>query len=526
MGRIKNAVDALLGRGSPQPRVGSVFAAASSGLIDPDEADYKRVGSSSRDKSLDGIEHVRMVQDSVRSYQRDAIARRWVRMKTDFVVGDCPVATSEHKDDATRERVQAALDEFQHDPMNDLPSRIPQYVRNLYATGGLCILLAGPEVEGSTKTRIGRVDQEDIDCAITDPDNADVRIGILRSSTGIMRERVVHPVVGPDGELHEMFRNLPVGQSATVHVGSGAGRSEIKAVVGQPCMYLGINDLSGQHLGISDLFPALDALQDFDDVATGGVQRGIAAMGYAHVRTVPSNTSQETIDKIAQDVSESVSRSAAATMVHTDDQTHSVLNPSLSSMDVKALAEVPLMVVHIASGIPPHWLAQPGDTNLATASETSGPVVAMLAGDQSMICKFLEKLFRYALMRMPSIKMLANSDPMALEFSLSLPVLKGKDEVRAATVFQQDLAALSQLRTDGVLTTEAFQREAARVANEYGFEVRGEDIPDAAEIDERRDAYRSAFQGMNEDTDDAAEEESDEAEMDDEGAEGNDRRAA
>lgn len=521
MGRIMTALANFFGGGTPQPRVGSVHAAS-----DPfakEDAGWQRVGADSRDKSLSGLDHQRMVTDSVRSFQRDALARRWVRMKTSFVVGDCPRAVSEHEDDNTRETVQAALDEFQDDEVNDLSARIPKYVRNLYSTGGLCLLLAGADVPGSTKTRVGRVDQEDIDRAITDPDNADVRIGILRCSTGVTQARVVHPVVGPGGKIHEMFDGLPLGTEVELPLGRGLNQTSVRATVGLPCMYLGINDLSGQHLGISDLFPALDSLQDFDDVATSGVQRGLAAMAYAHVRKVPKGTSQQDIDKIADDVAYSTSRQAAAVLVHTDDQEHEILNPTLASGDVKALSEIPLQVACIASGFPPHWFAQPGDTNLATASETTSPVVAMLVEDQSLVRTFFEKLIRYALMRVPAVRMLANSDPMALEFSLSFPALKGKDEVRASTVFQQDLAALSQLRTDGVLTTAAFQREAARLANEYGFEIEEDDIPDPDEIDAKREAYRSAFQGLGQDDD---EEEDGEAEIDDEGAEGADRRAA
>lgn len=524
MGRIKDAISALIGLSHPEPRVGSVRAAS-----DPFAAEdqgWKRAGSDSRDKSLDGLDHQRMVTDSVRSFQRDALARRWVRMKTSFVVGDCPRAVSEHEDDATREMVQEALDDFQDDPTNDLTARIPKYIRNLYSTGGLCLILAGSDVPGSTKTRIGRVDQEDIDRAITDPDNADVRIAILRCSTGLVQARVVHPVVGPDGKLHEMFANVPLGTEVELPIGRGFNQTSVRATVGQPCMYLGINDLSGQHLGISDLFPALDSLQDFDDVATSGVQRGLAAMGYAHVRVVPKGTDQQTIDKIAADVSYSISQQAGAVLVHTDDQRHEIQNPTLASSDVKALSEIPLQVACIASGFPPHWFAQPGDTNLATASETSSPVVAMLVEDQALVRGFFERVIRYALMRIPAIRMLANSDPMALEFSLSFPALKGKDEVRASTVFQQDLAALKQMHTDGVLTTAAFQREAARLANEYGFEVEEGDIPDPDEVDAKREAFRSAFEGLSGRQDEEDQQDDDESQMDDEGAEGNDRRAA
>jgi hypothetical protein len=473
---------------------GRVLAA----VFDPKSADvpeyeglYAKAGKKKRD--VPEGERARGVEDGVRSWQRDGFARRIVEVVKFYAIGSNliePTATAENETD--RKAVQAALDVVWKDPKNRMPSRVQGYYDGLAAMGELCLVLAIGKT--SKLTRFGYIDPGEIDDVLTDPDDAQQSVCIVRKPHVLRTERIVHPVLDPLGGVHRLFRvggtddGAPLEIGATVQLPVSSSGSTPPAIVpftvGQPAKFLKINALPNQSRGASDFFVVFHVLEMIDRFLWKFADTANNLRAFAwHVQHPPTLTGKPAEDLLESARAELVP-GAGGVLMTTSNVTVTPMAPALNAGDSDTALSLFLKALGTGTGIPAHLFSgEGGEVNLATAGELAGPFIALVQTRQTTVREFFHETMLAALLQKPEFAAMYADDPARLGFDFNFPAVTGKDAVRAVTVLQGVLAAINALKANLGLTWKAAVREAIKAAGEYGVELKEDDFDENKALD-------------------------------------------
>jgi hypothetical protein len=427
-----------------------------------------------------------MVEECSHAAQVDGMARAHVRLVTAITVGAQEIDPEiECKDESARDRLDELLDTFWEDPVNDLATSLGEFMNGLTTTGSLCLTLHTGF--GSRLTRIGYLDPASFASpgVLTDPANVRQPIAVLRGSWTSSADVVAHPIVQTDGSVHEMFAGKKEGAKVTIER-SGDFGGNIAVHVGAPCIYLGINRVSpSQSVGISDLYPALDLMNLLDELVFGAVERSINLGAYSlHVK-FPKGTPAQEIEARMNTIRGDLESGRGRAVGTTDDVSIDAVAAALQAGEWATLEKVARTNSLIALGPwPIHIFSEGAGTNVTVAAEQGSPVANFLLERQNSFRKFMVRLCMYALQQYPEARALIESNEVEIRFPL--PVIVAKNTTRESNVLSVEANILATAEDRGWIKLEAAQREFADAAKRYGFEIGTGDIPDPAEVEEKR----------------------------------------
>jgi hypothetical protein len=430
---------------------------AHTALTESNEAYYRELGQR-RLRDVPPWSQQRMQNDSVRAVQRFPMARRGIAIIAGFVVGAGPIRPrSENK------LVQAKLDAFWDAPRNAIGPAIGQWALDLSTMGEHFVLLnAGAS---SSLTNIGLLDPGYVFQVLCDPN--DMRLftaALVKRPSG---QVVAHPIIQSDNQTLEPFRYAALGSKVPVDVpGTGGGLTD--AIVGVPCIYRRINALSYQSRGLSDLYPALDALALKDRAHFNFMERACQFGAFVWDLALPNSMKSKQVTDEGAKAAAAISSGMGGVFSHTENVKLEAKSPKLDAADQLVAMNIINSEILSALGLPEMWFATGTEKSLASAGEMGSATWTMLQERQNVIREIVMAIGDYALAQFPEVMALPKEER---EWEVTLPKIVGKDAVREITVLVQEINAVATLHDALGLTDEAAQREAAASAREYGFEV-------------------------------------------------------
>jgi len=443
------AVKRLFGAGAetasaPPP---AALREAAGATIDRDEAEWRRLTGDAR-RDLAPLTQKRMQDLAVYLWKANLLANRMVELPVAYLLAE-GVSLS-----APDPEAQGWLDAFWRDPINRLDLKLPKKVRELALYGEQCWPVFVNEFDGMV--RLGYVDPGLIETVVTDPDNIEQPIGIVtvRDKRGKARRyRVI--VNGPETVFSRRTQ-------------------EIRASFGDgECFYYAINDLSNATRGQSDLMPAMDWLDAYDEALFGELERWNYLRAFIWDVTLKGAT-QEEVNRRAASI---VVPEAGGIRVHNDSEEWDAVSPEIKSYDAGAAAR--LFRNHVLGGgsIPEHWYGGGGDVNRATAGEMGEPTFKMFSMRQALWKAILEEIGTYVVRQRAKALYGREPDPAnqadteAYAVTANFPELTARDTTKYAAALGQVVAAGAQAITEGLLSKKTVTAIVASIAGRLGVEI-------------------------------------------------------
>jgi hypothetical protein len=390
---------------------------------------------------------------STAAYRVNPMARAIVDTYTSFAVGDSGVKAA-----ATNPDVQAVVDEFWNDPMNDV--------------GG----------------------NQEID---------------LRSAM-LMGEEVDRFAVGP---MTGVVRYTPIDPTFITGISTIAGSPKWLdkisfaggAVEDDPdaLTVIQLDDLSGLRTGNAMLFrpwralntdirsmpfltPILDSLDNYDGVLSNLYDR--TALSRYVVWDVEVKGGQPEVDAFWESRANTRMPKSGSIEVHNENVTWKPQTASTGAVEDTQAAQSFLTQVAGGSGLAKHWLAEPEQTNRATGQTMAEPVRRRVQGLQKTWLAFQAERCRFvvdravAAGRLPAMVSAANpktGEIMKIKASAAVtvtgPEVAASDASITASTLMNLSTALKQLVEAQVMTPEAAQVAAIKGWEDYvGIPFRAE----------------------------------------------------
>lgn len=436
----------ITGKEADQPMADEIPAKlreAAGATIDADEDQWRKLtGDKSRD--LAPMTQTRMQDLAVYLWESNLLANRIVELPLGYLLAEGVRLSAED------ELVQEWLNEFWHDPINNMSLKLIQKTRELSLFGEQCWPAFVNEMNGHV--RLGYLDPSLIETIVTDPDNGEQVIGVVTVKNKHGQARRYRAIV--NGAEDQLFTERTRAIRDTFTDGD--------------CFYFAINKLSNGKRGRSDLLPQIDWLDAYENFMFGEIDRAQFMRAFMWVLTMSGATPEEVRSK-ARDV---VPPKPNSVRVCNDAEKWDAVSPDLKSTDSDAAAR--LFRNHILSGatIPEHWFGGGGDVNRATAAEMGDPTFKMMAMRQTFIGYVLESVGKYVI-RQKELAMSQQepdlNDPV-YKITVEWPEMVTRDVSKYAAALQQVTAAASQLVLNNLLTKERALMLIEKIAARLGVE--------------------------------------------------------
>jgi len=434
--RIRQAWDALRGR---------VQAAAS---LSEDERDirggFRRIASSLSNRDLSPVLQDRMIELAFYLYDRNPFAKRLINLTKVFVMGDGMRPQAEDPD------VQAWLDAFWDDPVNDLDINLPGYVAELAVFGEQLYQTTVNPIDGSV--RLWYIDPSEIDQVI------------YAGAAGAERA-VAMPL---EIKLKDYY---PGGERAAnltleaIRPDEDPSSPSFGKLVGN-AFYFAVNKVKRAARGRSDIFALADWLDGYEQSLFAGLDRVELLNSFIWDITLKGMTQAEIDDWLKKYGTRPRPGSLRA---HNENVEWKAASPELGSYETANFSR--LFKNHIlgGAGFPESWFAEGGETNLATAVEQGGPTFKTLKERQRFVKNMAWTICSYAI---DQGTLRGSLNPSAdRNFEIVAPELEVRDTQKVASAMQTAATALSLAQQEGWIRRETATRIFANVASQLGQPV-------------------------------------------------------
>lgn len=468
MGLIAKIMSVFGGK-AEEPK--SRFVEAAGSTVDDEEGWRRLTGDARRD--LSPMTRTRMQELAVYLWRTNPLANRLVELPVAYLLADGVTLG------VPDEEAQGWLDAFWHDPINNMPIKLPKKVRELALYGEQCWPTFVNEVNGHV--RLGYLDPGLIETVVTDPDNIEQPIGIVVRRDKKGRQRRYKVIVnGPEEVFGERAREIR------------------ETFADGEAFYFAINDLSNTTRGNSDLLAEMDWLDAYDKAMFGELERWDFLRAFIYDVTLKGATPDE-VEARARKIAPPAPGSVR---VHNDSETWQALAPDLGSYESGNNAR--LFRNHILGGmtIPEHWFGGGGDVNRATAGEMGEPTVKMFTMRQTFLGYVLETLGAYQIrqrLRALGRDLVELAADETYRPSASFPELTARDTSKFATALQQVVVAAAAAVDRHLLSEATAISLIALVAGQLGLEIDPAAELEAAQADAARRAEADVFPGIGED---------------------------
>lgn len=306
-----------------------------------------------------------------------------------FVAADGFQVVATSSDPEARKKLQGILDRFWC--LNELDENLSQLVDTLGVDGELVFFASEPNLSGDVKL-----------CKLP----AEIISGIEADPVDSMRlEKVclVKEIVVRQNGVDFTTKELDV-----------VNRTDDGWYAGQ-VQLLQINKLAGQTRGFSDMLPVVDWLDALNRLLYTEVERFQMQKAMSYDVTLKGDADDSKVIARAQEIESDGPPNAGDVNVHTESEEWKVCVPDMKLTDSVEFIRFVLMICCGGLNMPPHWFAEGGDVNKATASEMGTPIWAFIRDRKRALTAFLRRVIRHALWMARDIHMIPEDQ---LEFSI------------------------------------------------------------------------------------------------------------
>lgn len=172
------------------------------------------------------------------------------------------------------------------------------------------------------------------------------------------------------------------------------------------CLHLGINRLSAQTRGFSDLLAVADHLDLFDTVLFTEAERIQIQRAIVYDVTL-KGTSGDKLTARKNELEQKGPPRPGALNAHTEDEQWQILAPSLNIGEAIEFCRFLLSLSLGGLHTPEHWFAEGGDVNKATSDNMGGPAFAQIRERKREIVAFQSRAAQLALQRYQEVGVLS-----------------------------------------------------------------------------------------------------------------------
>lgn len=415
--------------------------------VDADDDQWRRLTEdSSRD--LSPMTQSRMQAMAAYLWESNLMGNRLIELAVAYLLAEGVKLTCSDPDG------QKTLDRFWRNPINNMPLKLAEKVRELAIFGEQCYPTFVNEHSG--EVRLGYLDPALIETVVRDPDNSSQPIGIVTRKDKRGQARRYRIIInGPESEF--------------------TGRTqEIRATFTDgDCFYVRINNMASGGRGRSDLLAQADWLDAYDSFLFGELDRAKFLRAFFWDVTL-NGANEETVKKRAREIS---APSPGAIRVHNEGEVWSAETPNLQAADSSEHAR--LFRNHVLGGatIPEHWFGGGGDVNRAVGAEMGEPTFKVFSMRQGLWKLTLEDMGRYVLRQ----KALAEGAPEpdfeddGYTIEAVFPEITARDTTKWAQALQQVATALLVMVESHMVTRATALKVLAVIAGRLGVEIDPED---------------------------------------------------
>ncbi|MHB1133730.1 MAG: hypothetical protein ACYC4L_15260 [Chloroflexota bacterium] len=285
--------------------------------------------------------------EATEAYRANPLAFRIVELTADHVLGRGVKLTSPDRD------VQAWLDEWWRHPQNHMATRSYDLCRELAICGELFVTFHPSILDGMVFIR--QLPPVNVDEITTDPDDLETELQFHDSGPG----------ENPQGRWWST----------------------------RDCQHYAINRLAGCVRGQSDLGPALPWLRRYKEWLTDRVRINRFKGAFLWWVKLPG-ADRATVEQKRLELTRPPE--SGSVIVTNEAEEWTAVQPNIDAQSVEADGRAIRMMLAAGSGIPLHFLAEPEQTNRATAAEMQGPTLRHFENRQVVFGQILADIARHA----------------------------------------------------------------------------------------------------------------------------------
>lgn len=448
---LREAKEAAMAARTAPVQVKEAIAPALFGLMgDTEDPSYKRLTAPNTIRDLNPVMHLRMQEIAFYLKSTTPFGKRIVEVISDYVVGEGFTAA------ATDSAVQAVVDAFWKDELNNIARLLRDWCDEQTTFGELCVPAIVNPVDGSV--RLGYVDPQRIEAVEYATMNG-VQEGAQEDTSFPVAVRLRRRVNEPEGRRLRIIRTDDDPASPTFGQLTG------------DCFYWPINKAKGASRGLSELFALADWIDVFDQMIFDYADKVRFLNSFVWDYTL-KGSGPEDVNKFRKDVTQNPPRQGGV-QVHNDQVEIKAQTPDLKGADMAEGVRMVKLYGLGGIGLPAWFFADPVDANRSTADEMTGPTGKKLTERQNQLRGAVTQVLTFVIQQAIYHGVLLRSvDP---SFTLQVPDLMIKDLQKAATTLGAVVNAVSIMEQNGWIQSETAARASHVVLSQIGVEVDSKD---------------------------------------------------
>lgn len=421
----------------------SVLTEAEVSDLQSENIGYTALGSKRTD--ITPYSQEKMLSTALTLYRSNHMAKRLLEIIVDFVLGDGVKVVARHEDDATRDAIQACLDDFWFDPINDMDRKNPQRLTELNLWGE--VLMPVLVNEHTRRVRLGWIDPACIVAVEADK--------VTREPARVKLDVVTAAEVLPGGgEWLDVIRY-----------------SHTDGQIVGDCFFYQINSIVSASRGMSEFFTSADWFEILDETMKVQSDRAKVLLEYiwdvtiddADAATIAAFTKQQRRPR------------PGSMRVHNQKVHWEAKAPNLAAYETSRQQRDLKSYLLGGFGYPSHWFGSGDEANLATAEMMSEPTRKALKRKTRQFTFMLKDVCRFVLVQAAQpggmLAGLKGFNPMESCFEITVPDIGGPDVAKVGAALQQVTTAIGLAQSSNLVTDETAREMFAAVASLMGVEV-------------------------------------------------------
>ncbi len=353
------------------------------------------------------------------------------------------------------ENLKVFIDSFWNDPINNFDVKLEDKVRQLQIFGVQCWTIFKGEQTG--RVRLGMVDPAQIRNIYSDPENAELLIGVQISNFHTGEPRYLKTVIGKEVET----------------VLSAQGQQMRDGYQDGECFLFAINRVSNDPFGTSDIFVVADWLDEYEEFLYN--YSGKAKKQNAYIWDVKLEGAD---DKACEEFARKYpTQTDGSIRVHNERVTWDAVAPELKATEMASAIREFRNHILGAKNIPEHWYGGGGNVNRATAGESNDPIMAFVGKRQQMVKQMLVVMINYAIeCAIEAGYPLDVPEDELYSYEIQVPEATNKDVTKVAAAVQQLVTAMVMAATQGWLDQPNAVKCFAFIMEMIGFAIDQESV--------------------------------------------------
>jgi hypothetical protein len=399
-----------------------------------------------------------------RHWLLDPLGGRVIEIISDFIIGEGAQVTSPN------ENVQAVIDEFWEDEVNDFPEEQIAICTEMSIFGELLLIPFVKPVSGLVQ--LARID------ALWIKDILPVPQFPQKAGTVVLKN---DNVVDKTGLARRELKIIRPSQDP---------RSPIPGMLDGDCFYFAWGKVAGKRRGHSQLMRVIEWLDIHNKRLFNEAENQELSKAFVWDVTL-KGASQEQIKDFLEKTETPQNASIRA---HSDDIEWNAVAPDLKAQDFSESQRNFLQIILGAFGIPEHFYALGREVNFATAKAMSEPTQRAFKRQQRTIKRVFERLIDYQLERAKMAGRLSEAE-IAEGYEIQMDEISTVDLQNMSAALVSIAATLQTAEAQGWIEKDDAADAFAQLFGQTGTEVeavQGEKVPDAMKT--AAQAFAQAFE--------------------------------